>query len=60
MNARPGPVKRNADDKDLTTSAFTDALFLKYHMVERYSPVIDQVVDIYKRFDEARASVPTA
>ncbi|MEE8519119.1 MAG: Rieske 2Fe-2S domain-containing protein [Dehalococcoidia bacterium] len=57
-NVGPGPVARAGDaERDLTSVSFVDALFMKYHQVDRYSPVIDQILDIYKRFDEVRQGV---
>jgi 5,5'-dehydrodivanillate O-demethylase len=58
VNMAPGPVKGAGEaDGDLTSVSFADALFLKYHQVDRYSPVLDQILDIYRRFDEARRGV---
>lgn len=58
MNVKPGPIKRAGDaDGDLTSVSFADSLFLKNNQVDRYSPVIDDIIDIYRRFDEARRAV---
>ena len=29
-----------------------DAIYTRDHQVDRYSPVIDQVLELYRRFDE--------
>ena len=60
VNVRPGPVKGVViAEKDLSSVSFGDALFLKYHQVDRYSPVIDQILDIYRRYDEAKTGAPS-
>jgi 5,5'-dehydrodivanillate O-demethylase len=59
VNIVPGPVAKVSEGvkHDLGTISFSDSLFLKYHQVDRYSPVHDQILDIYRRYDEARLGV---
>jgi hypothetical protein len=37
--------------------SFADALFMKDHQLDRYSLGIDQILDIYRRFDETQQGV---
>lgn len=59
VNAKPGKMKEKAKS-DLSSAGFVDSLFIKYHMVERYSPHIDEIIEIYNRYNEARAKAIAA
>lgn len=56
VNIRPGPIElANEEDKDrLSAASISDEIFLKHYQVDRYSPVVDDIVDIFKRYAEAR------
>ena len=59
VNVRPGPVEEltEAEQRDLGASSFSDALFMRHHQVDRYSPALEQVLGIYRRYEQARRGV---
>ena len=60
VNSGPGPATPHpvSTEGDLGTVEGEDAMRqLKYHHVDRYSPAINEILEIYRRYDEACMSV---